>query len=99
MLLASLHGDTVVVYDFETARLSMFDGDGQYLRSVNYALSKDGVRFPFLVGMFPDGTSLVWSPPKEPRGSPYSTQQIKQMTGNEFGMLYLGSGSPQSRPH
>ena len=31
--------------------------------------------------------------------SPYSEQQIKQMTGNELGAVYLGNGSPQSRPH
>ena len=38
MLLASLRGDTIVVYDYEAARLNMFDGDGQYVRSVTYAV-------------------------------------------------------------
>ncbi len=31
--------------------------------------------------------------------SPYSKQQILQLTGNEFGTVYLGNGSPQSGPH
>lgn len=30
--------------------------------------------------------------------SPYTMQQIKQMTGNELGMVYLGKASPQSKP-
>ena len=83
-----------MVYDFETARLSMFDGNGQYLRSVNYALFKDGVRFPFLVGMFPDGTSLVWSPPKEqsPRRSGPAVAELLLFGAAADGQSYYALG-------
>lgn len=95
MLLASLRGDTIVVYDYEAARLSMFDGDGQYLRSVTYAVFTEGVGIPLLVGMFTDGSALVWSSPvgRPARRPGTSTSELLLFGATADGQSYTALGA------
>ncbi len=95
MLSASLRGDTIVVFDYDAARLNMFDGDGQYLRSVTYAVFTGGVGFPVLVGMFTDGSTLAWSAPVErpPRRSGPSTSELLLFGATADGQSYTALGA------
>lgn len=58
-----MRGDTVVAWDFGRRRISVFDGDGSYVRSLELQSLGDRELPPRLSGVFRDGRLLARSVP------------------------------------
>jgi hypothetical protein len=67
--IARLDGDTIAAYDSSQQRVSWFDAEGEFARSVTLRASSE-VTWPSPVGVFGDGSLLVRQsyPPEEPFG-------------------------------